>query len=50
MKRNDGDTHWNRIQKPYEEHSTKKENLSRIFVDRIFSIYGVLSSLSNSVS
>mgnify|MGYP007094655296 CR=1 FL=1 len=48
MKRKDGGTHWNRIQKPYEEHSIKKENLSRIFADRIFSICGVLSSLSNS--
>ena len=46
----DGGTHWNRIQKPYEEHSIKKENLSRIFADRIFSICGVLSSFSNSVS
>ena len=42
--------HSNRIQKPYEEHSIKKENLSQIFADRIFSICGVLSSLSNSVS
>ena len=31
MKHKDGGTHWNRIQKPYEEHSIKKENLSRIF-------------------
>ncbi|MFR5704979.1 MAG: hypothetical protein ACLUEF_04345 [Faecalibacterium prausnitzii] len=44
MKRKDVGTHWNRIQKPYEEHSIKKENLSRIFADRIFSICGVLSS------
>ena len=50
MKRKDVGTHWNRIQKPYEEHSIKKENLSRIFADRIFSICGVLSSFSNSVS
>ena len=38
MKHKDGGTHWNRIQKPYEEHSIKKENLSRIFADRIFSM------------
>lgn len=50
MKHKDVGTHWNRIQKPYEEHSIKKENLSRIFADRIFSICGVLSSFSNSVS
>ena len=36
MKHKDGGTHWNRIQKPYEEHSIKKENLSRIFADRIW--------------
>ena len=38
MKHKDVGTHWNRIQKPYEEHSIKKENLSRIFADRIFSM------------
>lgn len=48
MKRKDGGTHWNRIQKPYEEHSIKKENLSRIFADRILA-YVVCYLLSQTV-
>lgn len=48
MKHKDGGTHWNRIQKPYEEHSIKKENLSRIFADRILA-YVVCYLLSQTV-
>ena len=48
MKRKDGGTHWNRIQKPYEEHSIKKENLSRILLI-VFLAYVVCYLLSQTV-